>query len=1206
MRCGKHRGNTAVTETSRLTTITVLSVSTPAIKQMVAYARSLAESHPDIRFHIHYVCGDTASPHAEPTRIAEDISSSDLQILDLMGASETILSAAAPALNSSKAQRIVVNGLGPVSSRLGGFDEKRFKTNREDASCIELFENYFRRCDPGDIESAMNLVLKRYFGHDALPDPVPFVDEGAVFIKEPSDGRIYHSKAAYTESRSDWIPGRRTVVLMFNGTSYPSDVFPALARVAESIRAFANVLPVAFNRYWNDDTGPIRELIGDEADLIVGFLGFRFISGPMGGSSIEAMKLINDLDAPLLRPCLMGRSTEEEWRSRPAGFQVMEFMINGFMPELDGGTCIFPVGANEETEFIEEWGIQLSEVRIIEDRLARLVGKIRGMLRLRDIPESEKRIAIIGYNYPPGEDNLFGGSFLDTLGSISAIIDSLRDAGYSADPISGEELKRHFISNGLLNDGEWIAPNEEVAITSDDLHEHPEPVTEKWGKPPGDIMTLNGRYLIPGMIRGNLFIGIQPPRSSSAGDSQQYHDPYTPPHHQYLAFYEWLRDVFHADAIVHVGTHGTVEFLPGKENAMSGECFPDAVMGDTPHFYIYYMGNPSEAMLAKRRTHATLVSYMSPPYVRSDLYGDLSELEGLIAEYRESLISDQGRSANVLDVIHRKAEAMRLPTDVDDLEQELDDMRLSLIPQGFHVFGQGFTRQEAEEFAIQAMRFPHGDTVPLDGIIGGPGAEEKAERIYRDYLDDGAVPAELSGNADAESSLEMCAEIARNASGCDETRNLIRALDGRFIDVRIGGDFQRDPEMIPSGYNIVQFDPRAVPTEAAFERGAQAAENTIEMYRKENGGRYPDSVAIVMWGLETSRTQGATVGQILTYLGFRMVSSTGDLNKRFEPIPPSELGRPRIDVSVTICGFFRDMFSNLVTGLNKLFAELDELDESDEESSFAKNTRKNYGMLISEGYEKEEARDLSRCRLFGPGEGLYGTGGITDAVNSSSWKEEEDLSDIFMRNMGHAYSLRHRGSDIPGLMAANHRNVDVVTQMRDAVERELIDLDHYYEFFGGLCKTVEVSRGSKAAMYITDTAGPSVRTTDVRRSIEHGIRTRLLNPKWIDAMLRTDYHGAQHINDRFENVLGLAATTGAVDSSVFSDMESCYIADPEMRRRLRDNNNWALMSMISRLSEASSRGYWDATDEELEILNEAYLECEERAEMESDRDSMSD
>ncbi len=1183
-----------------MTTVTVISVSTPAVRQMVAYARKISDQ--GIAFHIHYICGGGNSSHIDVAAIERELSSSDLLILDLMGAEGDALSAITPALTSSKAKRIVINGLGPVGTRIGRLDESRFRTDRTDASRIKLFEDYFRRCDPGDIESAMNLVLKTYFGH-SLPDPEPFIDPGRVYIKEPTDGRIYRSRKEYECSRQDWIAGRRTVALMFNGTNYPSDTLPALAKVAESIREFANVLPIAFNRYGSDDTSPIRELV-EGADLIVGFLGFRFISGPMGGSSTAAMELIRDLDVPFLRPCFLTRSTCEEWSSRASGFQTREFMINGFMPELDGGTCIFPVGMNEETEFIEEWGITLSEVRIIEDRLSRLAGKIRGMLKLKDTPRSEKRIAIVGYNYPPGEDNLFGGSFLDTLGSISSIMSALQNAGYDVEPLSAEELKQHFLSNGLLNDGEWVMPNQDAIILSDDLREHPASVTERWGDPPGDVMTVNGRYFIPGTVRRNVFIGLQPPRSSTGVDSQQYHDPYTPPHHQYLAFYEWLRDSFRADAIIHIGTHGTVEFLPGKENAMSGCCFPDLVMGDVPHFYIYYTGNPSEAMIAKRRSHAALISYMPPPFAKSDLYGELSELEGLIAEYRESAISDKGRSANVLEAIRSKAERMRLPSDIDDLEHELEDIRISLIPQGFHVFGKGFSSEEAEEFAVQAMGFPHGDAVPLEDIVEGMSQDESAS-AYRTYLEKRDAPRHLLEDSDAMISLKECARIASDASGCDEMRNLIRALDGCFIDVRTGGDFMRDPAMIPTGYNIVQFDPRAVPSTTAFERGAQAASDTIDMYRKANDGKYPDTVAIVMWGLETSRTQGATLGQILNYLGFRMVSESGDLEKRFEPIPVSELGRPRIDVSVTICGFFRDMFSNLVTGLNRLFAMLDELNESDEESSFAKNTRRNYGMLIAQGYSEDEARDLSRCRLFGPGEGLYGTGGITDAVNSSTWTREEELSDIFSRNMGHAYSLKMRGADIPGLMAAGHRNVDVVTQMRDSVERELIDLDHYYEFFGGLCKTVEVSRGTKAAMYITDASGPSIRTMDVKRSIEHGIRTRLLNPKWIDSMLRTDYHGAQHIKDRFENVLGLAATTGAVDSSVFSDMESCYIADPVMRHRLMENNNWAMMSMIDRLSEASSRGYWHATDEELDVLRKAYMESEEKSESESERRSRS-
>ena len=1174
-----------------MTRVLLVSVSTPAVKQAVEYARRMRDR--DVDFRIHYICGTIGSSMADAGRLRRDVAGADLIVLDLMGADGGFMMAAAPALKSSPAQRIVIGRMGPVSSRLGGFDPEASKADAEDAAVVETFSELYRRCAPGDFGHAMDMVLRRCFGRDDIPEPPPFGKEPDVRIKEPAGSEYWLDADEYAGSSEDWVPGRMKVALLYNGNSYPSDPSEALERVARGIREFANVLPIAFDRYGYDDTKDLRRLMGGKPDLIVAFMGFRFISGPMGGSSRAAMEFIEDMDAPFLRPCFMTRSSREEWEQRTSGFQVMEFMINGFMPELDGGTCIFPVGANEDTESFPEWGVTLSEVRIIEDRLSRLIGKVRGLLRLRSLKNEDKRVAIIGYNYPPGEGSLFGGSFLDTFGSLSNILDALASSGYETAPMRPSEIRDRFVKGGILNDSKWVRRSDE-AIRYRGGSRHPDAVRREWGEEPGSILADGDGYVIPGIRNGNVFIGIQPPRGN-VSDPKSYHDPYMPPQHQYLAFYEWLRDVFKADAVVHIGTHGTLEFLPGKENAMSGECYPDMVLGDVPHFYLYYSGNPSEAMIAKRRSHAVHVSYMPPPFVRSGLYGDLSDLSALIAEYRESLTADKGRSGNVLETLRAKAESMRLPTDVDELEHELDDIRESLIPDGFHVFGKGFEEKEAEEFAFQSMRFPHGKAVPLEEALG-----QDAERICREYNRSREVPD--GAGPEAAISLETEGRILDDARRCDEIPGLLKALEGGYSKVKLGGDARRCDEILPSGYNIVQFDPNAVPSDAAMARGAEAADGTIEMYRREHGGEYPRSVAVVMWGLETSRTQGATVGQILRYLGFRRGRGGRDFASRFEPVPPEELGRPRIDVTVTICGFFRDMFSNIVTGLNALFARLDSMDEDDEVSNFARNTRENYSRLISEGYSEEDARDLSRCRLFGPGEGLYGTGGITDAVNSSSWKDEKDLADIFVRNMGHAYSMRHRGLDVPGLMTMNHGRVDVVTQTRDMEERELIDLDHYYEFFGGLSKTVSLARGSGAAMYITDSAGPRLRTLDVRRSIEHGVRTRLLNPKWIDGMLRTDYHGAQHINDRFENVLGLAATTGAVDSGVFSDMEAVYIADKKMRDRLRKNNNWALMAMIDRLAEANSRGYWKATREELETLREAYDECEELAEDESDSD----
>ncbi|MCQ2070308.1 MAG: cobaltochelatase subunit CobN [archaeon] len=1185
-------------------TVTVISVSTPAVRDTVLYSRNLGSvyGHPEVGFRLHYLCGNREVSRFDVARAGKDISESDLIVLDLMGADDGIVDAISEPLMKATCQRIVVSGFGPVKNKLGRYDEKRFRMDRTDADNVRLFADYWKNAEGNDIESAFNLVLGRYMGITGLPDPEPVSTRTGAFLKNPVTGRVHDDLRSYLDE-NPFDPERQTVAMFFNSHRYPSDTQGAVRRIFSRIGEFANVLPVAFNRITSADVPHIRELLSGGVDLAIDLIAFRFIAGPMGGSSTEAMRLLSDLDVPFLRPFFLGRSDRKEWMERVSGLTVMEFMLNVFMAELDGALCTFPVGVNEDTWTAEEFGITFSEIRVIEDRLERLCGKIQGYLRLRRLSNSEKRIAIVGYNYPPGEGNLFGGAFLDTFSSMCAITDYLRENGYTVPPVDHDGLISDFLGSGITNGGEWTDPDEDRVIRHKGTVQHPQKVIERWGKAPGTVLADRNGYLIPGVVKGNVFLGLQPPRSRPEGDSsKEYHDPYLPPHHQYLAFYEWIRDVFKADAVVHIGTHGTVEFLPGKEVGMSGECYPDIAVGDVPHYYLYYMGNPSEAMLTKRRTHAGDISYMSPPYVKSGLYGGLSELEGLIAEYRESLFVDEGRSRNVLDIIEAKAEEMRLPKDIDDLEHELDDMRVSLIPKGFHIFGTPFTEEEAESFAIQSMMFPHEGAVPMADILREHGFEGdidgEAERVYREYNRDGTVPACLKDDERTVPSLEYERNTFLRSKECHELDNLLRALDSRYIAPKPGDDFLRNPEIVPTGYNIVQFDPSKIPTRAAFERGAEAAGNTIRMHLEEEG-TYPRSVALVMWGLETSRSQGATIGQIMTYLGIRMVDTAGSFEDRFEIIPIEELGRPRIDVTVSICGFFRDMFSGIVTGLNKVFMRLWARGESDEQSLFAKHTRENYAKLVSEGYSEDEALDLAVCRLFGPKEGLYGTG-MTGTVNSSEWKDEEELGNIFDESLRHAYSLKRRGFDSGDLLRTNHRNVDVVSQIRQNVEYELIDLDHFYEFFGGLSKTVEIARGSKARMYITDNTGPRLKTQTVKASIEHGVRTRLLNPRWIDGMLETDYHGTQKINDRFENVLGLAATTGAVESGVFSDMETVYVHDRELRERLRRNNNYAYISMLRRLSESYERGYWNATPEELRELEEAFLESEEQAEEESD------
>ena len=377
----------------------------------------------------------------------------------------------------------------------------------------------------------------------------------------------------------------------------------------------------------------------------------------------------------------------------------------------------------------------------------------------------------------------------------------------------------------------------------------------------------------------------------------------------------------------------------------------------------------------------------------------------------------------------------------------------------------------------------------------------------------------------------------------------------------------------------------------------EAAEQTINDYRQATGD-WPKRAALILWGLETSRTQGMTIGQICGYLGLRQVKTSGEFSSRFEVIPLEELGRPRIDVTISMCGFFRDMFPSIIKGINRLFSMVSDLDEPEQMNIIRRDTKLNRRFLESSHCEGD-IEALSRCRLFGPKPGEYGTD-ITDTINSSKWKDESELGLSFARNLHYAYTDTNYGEDIEGLLENNHHGVDLISQVRDSTDREIIDLDHYYEFLGGLSKSVENVCGRKAEVFVVDGSGPKVKTQTVARSIEHGIRTRLLNPKWIDGLLKVKYHGTQKINDRFENVLGLAATTGAVDTGVFSDMLDCYVRDEENREKVRENNNWAYISMLERLMEAYSRGYWKATDEEIEMLREAYSESETMAEEASD------
>ena len=415
------------------------------------------------------------------------------------------------------------------------------------------------------------------------------------------------------------------------------------------------------------------------------------------------------------------------------------------------------------------------------------------------------------------------------------------------------------------------------------------------------------------------------------------------------------------------------------------------------------------------------------------------------------------------------------------------------------------------------------------------------------------------------------------------------ALDGGYVLPNLAGDPIRTPEVFPTGCNSYQFDPRLIPTEVAGARGAKIAEETMRLFGEKHG-HYPETVGVILWGFETAKTFGESVGQILSYLGLRMIHG-GGWYPTLEVIPLEELGRPRIDVNINICGFFRDLFLNLVKTLDEGLATVASLEEEESQNYIKKHARDIFDDLLAKGVPTKQARKISSARLFGPKAGEYATN-LPQLIETSNWESEDDLASSYMERMGYLYGDNIHARESAGVFKYLLSRTEIVSQVRDSHEYEITDLDHYYEFFGGLSKSVEQTSGKKPEMLIADTTKEKSQLKEAGEAIRHGMVSRLLNPRWIDGMLAHDFHGAQQIADRVEYALGLAATTGAVDNWTWSSIANRYIFDEQMLQRLLQNNPFATAEMARRLIEADRRGYWDATEEEREKLKGFYLEIE--------------
>lgn len=1106
--------------------------------------------------------------------------------------------------------------------------------NQRDARNWVLAHKYWTNSGRENLHNLLLMLAINYKGLNA-PEPKPPQEISDVGIYRPESGKIFVSLEDYLANHP--LDERKaTIGIVFYLGRYGEASQVGLKALLKRLEPFCNVLPVFFSTAASQKLTALREYFYYNGkplvETVINLTAFRLNVGPMGGDPGPTTTELKQLNVPVFHPVPMNRREIREWEEAES-LTPVEVIVQVILPELDGCIEPIPISGLQSQGHSRVLGRELKGVAPIEERVDKITGRVLSWLGLRRKTNAEKRIAVILYNYPPGEDNIGGAAYLDVFASVKKLLAEMKEAGYTIGELPEGKLHELFMEQGIVNSGKWVSGEVTArnAVTLnrtvyDSWFRHlpdRENMLEEWGQPPGEVMAGEDKIILPGIVFGHVFIGLQPSRGLHEKPEKVYHDKSIPPHYQYIAFYKWLETVWGADACIHVGTHGTLEFTKGKEVGMSGECFPDLLIGNMPHLYIYHMANPSEAMIAKRRSLAALVNYNSPPVTTSDLYEELAELEMLIGEYHEAGLQDPLRSEKVKQAILEKAEKANFTgAEVDEIHDEIFQIKRSIIPKGLHILDESYSSDEVVDFITFILRYDRGDVQSLnrllcqsegldyDEAIRNPARavagkayagllsemESKARELVRQSfstsIEEAVASMKIAGEIASEIKLTLAFghKVAQELQRSEEIAALLEGLNGEYIKPNIGGDPIRTPEALPTGRNTYQFDPRMVPTEAAYARGAEIAENTITHYFNKHDC-YPKSTAVILWGFETTKSQGETVGQILRYLGVRVIRKKNAWNPQLEVIPLEELGRPRIDVVVNMCGFFRDLFPNVMELLDEAFNLVASLDEPVEMNYVKKNSLALFEELKEQSDDHQAAWVIARGRIFGPPAGEYGTG-VRGLVETRNWTEEGQLADAYLQSMNHLYTKGIRARRMDQLFRRQLSRVEVISQVRCSHDYEITDLDHYYEYFGGLAKSVEVAGGKKPEMLYSDTTKEVIITEDVEAAIRRGVRTRLLNPKWIESLLAHEYHGVQHIADRVENVLGLAATTNRVDNWIWSKISERYIFDEDMRKRLEENNRWATAEIIGRLFEAHERGYWQATVEELDKLREVYLELE--------------
>ena len=941
-------------------------------------------------------------------------------------------------------------------------------------------------------------------------------------------------------------------------------------------------------------------------DAVVSLSGFSLVGGPAYNDAKAAEEVLAKLDVPYVAAHPVEFQTLDQWGGSDRGLLPVESTIMVAIPELDGSTSpmvfggrpgaagVTCTGCHHACTFGESTSAQ--DMHSCPERAIMLAARVSKMVALKRSERKDRNVAIVLFNFPPNAGNIGTAAFLAVFESLWHTLIAMKAQGYQVDmPDSLDDLR-----DGLLhgNAAQYGADANVHALISADDHVKRErwlkEIEAQWGPAPGTQLSNGSSIFVLGKKFGNVLVSVQPSFGYEGDPMRLLFEKGLAPTHAFSAFYRYLREDFKAHAVLHFGTHGALEFMPGKQSGMSGTCWPDRLIDDLPNLYLYASNNPSEGAIAKRRSGATLISYLTPPVTQAGLYKGLNELKASIERWRTLEQSNSERvalaaviqgQAVVLDLVPAEPAwdvatmGAQLDTEVMRLSEELLELEYTLVPYGLHVAGRAPSAAQQVDMLLAMAEANHGmqvERAAVEALVEGHSPELA--------LSAAGLPRNHSSLEVLRALVEPQAHLAVDT----EVSAILRALDARYIRPAPGGDILRTPAVLPTGRNIHGFDPFRIPSAMAVRDGKVQAQLLIDRHCAD-GNPLPESIAMVLWGSDNLKNEGAPIAQALALMGAMPRFDTYGRIAGASLISLEELGRPRIDVIMTLSGIFRDLMPLQI----KLLAEAAFLAASADEPLEMNWIRKH---ALSYQQEHGCTLETASLRVYGNAEGAYGSN-VNNLIESSRWQDESELAETYKRRKGFAYGRTGRAVQQTALMQTALADVELTYQNLDSLELGVTTVDNYFDTLGGITQAVKVAKGGKTPpVYIGDQTKGNAAVRSLKEQVSIETRTRMLNPKWYEGMLEHGYEGVRQIEAHVTNTMGWSATTGQVQPWVYKQLSETFMLDPAMRDRLAKLNPTASARVANRLIEASERNYWQPDAETLQALRQASEELEDRLE----------